>query len=672
MLLSLSFVIQARPLTRLFIVEFEQDTGFPKQNFSVKPDRHTLPENMPNLAGTSGYAEPVPPPDNKRQKTDSYRLRTTFAESVLWQLLYTTQLLVGYELILMSKGTSPCSGSDSWIPVKAVVAVCWLIKSYWNPGSPLFNTIGQQETTFMLAQSDHPFAIITAMYGSGNNQQHQPPASSGQRAPETTIHHRGSFISPIYSDSNDSNRNPQQHSHTLDLNCFVNPCNGICRFRPAFVSRELAKSTLKTHSQQNQPFETLNYPPPIRLQYASGHPFQPQAHQPQTNGIDGNPINNCNNSPSMATWPAYTDHTRPLNDNAGTLRYTPVTNDDLVIVNGLLNLGAHSHPEAIGTSFRLNPLTPPVETSETQQTTGSPQLDQNPPHLSQTDTMRAINSRQVTCGATLVGDDGQERQCGKILKNSNALTDHRKRNHSGKKVCDVTLFPEGGQQQPCGIVFRNAQVLVDHKRRHHGGQKICDVIVFGRDGQQRPCGKVFKNGQTLYYHKRKDHSGEKRCDMTVVREDGQLQLCGTVCKNVLVLKNHKKRDHSRQEICQETVIGKGGQPQPCGIICNNAPSLSLHRRRHHTGQQTCDLIIVGEDGQPQRCGTVCKNAPSLSVHKSRYHTGPQACNLTVVGKNGQPRPCGKVCKNARALYDHKKTHRKREPVDEKQNNEIGP
>ncbi|WOG27110.1 hypothetical protein [Endozoicomonas sp. 8E] len=45
-------------------------------------------------------------------------------------------------------------------------------------------------------------------------------------------------------ESEDGNRSPQQHQHTLGLNCFVYSCHGVCEFRPSADSREPAEWSL--------------------------------------------------------------------------------------------------------------------------------------------------------------------------------------------------------------------------------------------------------------------------------------------------------------------------------------------------------------------------------------------------------------------------------------------
>lgn len=99
LILSLSFICKAEPSTRHFVVELDKNTGSPKQSFSVKPDRRTLPCNPSDMANTESDS----PPDEKPHGLSGFALRTTLIGSITWQWLYATNLLVGYELILTIK-----------------------------------------------------------------------------------------------------------------------------------------------------------------------------------------------------------------------------------------------------------------------------------------------------------------------------------------------------------------------------------------------------------------------------------------------------------------------------------------------------------------------------------------------------------------------------------------
>ncbi|WP_257291668.1 hypothetical protein, partial [Endozoicomonas sp. ONNA1] len=232
LLMTLSVVCQAQTLTRRFVVELEQKTGSPNQNVSITPEQHTLSGTFSDISHTNGDARSDLPSNEKQDRLNGCKLKTTTIESISWQWLCATCLLVGYELILTTKNTPMSSASYSWLPVEFVVTAGWLLKNYWNTYSSSFNAIKQKE----LCQV-HPLAAIITMPGSGNaRQQHSPPESSGQRAQEVTARPAGSFNSFLYSDSADGNGDSQQHLHTLGLDCFVFPCHGLCQFRPSSES----------------------------------------------------------------------------------------------------------------------------------------------------------------------------------------------------------------------------------------------------------------------------------------------------------------------------------------------------------------------------------------------------------------------------------------------------
>uniref|UniRef100_UPI0021490572 ankyrin repeat domain-containing protein n=1 Tax=Endozoicomonas sp. ISHI1 TaxID=2825882 RepID=UPI0021490572 len=237
LLMTLSVVCLAQPLTRRFVVELEQKAGSPSQNVFIKPDHHTLSNTLSDIAHTKGYTESDLPSDQKQRRLNGCEPKTTIIESIPWPRLYGTHLLVGYELILTTKNTPLSSTSYSWLPLEVFVAVGWLLKSYWNIDSPSFNPIKQKE----LCQV-YPLATIITVPGSGNNQQqHSPSESSGQQSQETTARPAGSFNRLLYSDSADGSGGSQQHLHSLGLNCFVSPCHGVCQFRPSSDSSEPAE-----------------------------------------------------------------------------------------------------------------------------------------------------------------------------------------------------------------------------------------------------------------------------------------------------------------------------------------------------------------------------------------------------------------------------------------------
>ncbi|WOG27105.1 hypothetical protein [Endozoicomonas sp. 8E] len=130
----------------------------------------------------------------------------------------------------------------SLLPVEVTVTVVCILKSYWSPYSSLFSPTEQHKTTPILIQMDRPFAIITAMFGSGHiPTKNQLSESSGQQPPQGTTRHTGMLTSPLNSDSGGGSGGSQKHLHTLDLNCYADPCHGVCQFRPSSDNRESAE-----------------------------------------------------------------------------------------------------------------------------------------------------------------------------------------------------------------------------------------------------------------------------------------------------------------------------------------------------------------------------------------------------------------------------------------------
>ncbi|WP_257281462.1 MULTISPECIES: hypothetical protein [unclassified Endozoicomonas] len=503
LLLTCYFVCQAHPLTSRFVVELDQKTGSPNQSFSIKPDQHKLPCNPPDVVDTDGYSKSASLPENKRHKLYSYGVKTTIIVSISWQLLFATHLLVGHKLILTAKDTPLCPSSYSWLLVEMVVIVGWLLKNYWPPDSPLFNLIEEQVTTPILTKWDH--AAITIMLNSAANQQSQQPSeSSGLQAPKTTPSLISSFTGQLYSDSGDGNEGPQQQSHTLGLNCFVFPCNGVCSFRPSPDSIELAEWSLNslesscphlaygqclrcianfdpsdTEDSQQMPFDMLDYLFGMERQSAFGELFESQSH-----GIDDNPANRRNAVCGTAS--------------------------DGVASDGVASDGVASDSMSTETTCSTAP-------------TG-----------------------QLICDTTVIGKNGQPQRSGTVCENATVLAFHKMPAHGGQKTCDMIVIGKDGQPRPCGAVFISTRTLSVHKRNIHSGQKVCDVTVVGDDGKPRPCGKVFKGSQAISDHKRRSHTGPQACDMIVVGEDHQRRPCGMICKNIRALSDHKRRHRKRK------------------------------------------------------------------------------------------------------------------------------
>ncbi|WOG27030.1 hypothetical protein [Endozoicomonas sp. 8E] len=144
---------------------------------------------------------------------------------------------------------------------------------------------------------------------------------------------------------------------------------------------------------------------------------------------------------------------------------------NFAFINGSINL--ESLFEEIGI---FNTLT---HSEKEQTTTESSQLNQSPPHLSQTDSLQALSDQKKgphqtkkTCDVTIIGKDGKPKTCGKVCKNTRVLSDHKGRAHTGQQTCSVSVVGEDGQQRRCGVVCRSASALSKHKRIHRKRKSV--------------------------------------------------------------------------------------------------------------------------------------------------------------------------------------------------------
>ncbi|WP_422139997.1 hypothetical protein [Endozoicomonas sp. ALC020] len=688
MTLSFSVVGQAEFWKGHFIVALELNASCPNLSFSIKRDQPGLPGNPSDIADTNNYAGSDSLAEDKRQREDGYGVQMFLNELISWQWLHATNLLIAYELTLSTRDVPLSYPPFTRLPVDVVVAIGWLLKSYWTPNSLLLNTI-ERQSAVILKKRYQPFSITTVMAGCEHDQQKgQSSESSVQQTPATHICPPGHFTSILFSSSEEGNGDPQQYQHTLDLDCFVYPCNGICKFRPSSESGMLdflnswtddteltygqssylqlanrpsygclshSQTESTGHHQQNSLLEALNNPPAIQLQYTSGQLIR-------THDTDGNRPYNRSSFDGVALDGVALDGVALDGVALDGVALDGVALDgvafDGVTLDGVALDGAALDGLA-PVSMGVRTATALVK-QEACNEIGTMNNDQHwrygmvsESSKAMTEHKKAAHSGQQTCAVTTVGKDGQQQPCGRLFKNVRSLSSHKSKCHGGQKTCDMTVVGEGGQEKSCGTVCRNPEALRTHKRIAHTGQQTCIVIVVGEDGQPRPCGTVCKNKESLISHKSKIHSGQQTCAATVVAEGGQRRPCGKICENAKSLYTHRSLCHSGQQTCVLTVVGEDRQERQCGKVCKNAIALLNHKRSKHARQQTCGVILVSMDGQRRPCGKVCRNPGALQNHKRIAHTGQQTCNLTVVGRDGQTGQCGGVFKNLQSLKSHK-------------------
>ncbi|WOG28484.1 hypothetical protein [Endozoicomonas sp. 8E] len=196
LLILFSVICQAAKLKRSFVVELEQGGDSSIRSFAIKPEQLILSGNPSYIADTHACRGPASPLGDKPHRIGGYGVETFLIGSASWQLIYAASLLVAYRLVLSTNDAALSGKPYSWLPEEALIAVGWLLKSYWNPHSSLFDPMDQ-----MKASQDDPFVITTMMLPGqsqkqNGQQQSQASASSGQQASGSTTHVTGSHPPP--------------------------------------------------------------------------------------------------------------------------------------------------------------------------------------------------------------------------------------------------------------------------------------------------------------------------------------------------------------------------------------------------------------------------------------------------------------------------------------------
>ncbi|WP_448218841.1 hypothetical protein [Endozoicomonas sp. 2B-B] len=484
LLVSLSVICHGESLKRRFVVEFQRGgASSPIQYFSIKSDSNTLSCNQSDIA-------------DKPQGIGGCGLKTTLIESLSWQWVYAISPLVADEFLITN--TAPQFRANLWLSVGSFIAVGWIIKSYWSPDSSLFKSMGQLEASQVDSLAN------TAMMLSGNGQQQgqqqsqqqseQSESSSGQ-ASAYSPQIQGSVTGSLSSDSGGGNEDPEQHQqHTLGLNCFVDSCHGACIFRPSPENSESAELPLN---------------------------------------VEESSTGQTGTTPEQSPYPC---PEFPNNVESQNNSHEPMSQQDPIPVNPTVS----------------------------------------PANAGAANTAR---DRGYECDVILVGQDGEQRPCGKIFWSAKRLSCHKIRFHTGlgagtananrlkTVVCDRPVILRNGRRMPCGKHLRNKKLLSSHKMRYHVEPAFCDLIVCGEDGDQRLCGTVFRDSVQQQSHSQLYHEGEwdirwshpvrsdhiigsHFCDLAVLMDDGVggllRRLCGVIFNTTEELLLHRRTFHQKQ------------------------------------------------------------------------------------------------------------------------------
>ncbi|WP_422412468.1 MULTISPECIES: hypothetical protein [unclassified Endozoicomonas] len=490
LLLPLSVVCGAEELVRPFVAELakDQDTD---QVFSSKRNLNTLLDSSLDIDDTNSYTDPSLLADATSGELNGYGLATTCIETISWQLLYATQLLVAYGLALITHEAPPGSKPDSRLPEEALITVGMLLKSYWNPESLLFNPADEPEAASISTQEDYPFAITTMVLPGKsqkeNGQQSQASASSGQQASGKITRLRRFFAKRL-SRRRDGKEDPEQPQHTYGLDCYVDSCNGVCRFRPPPSGGEMAQAVencpvcldkltdviatpccsqkIDKHCLQKVILSTSQCSCPLCRGNLSSLAQLPDFRSCSEVQRDYNELTTVSSSQTDSSVNT-TQHNR---HNLGPACFVDSCN------GGICRRLPPYHRRRVAEEV-ARPIAPAIffvgTTQHNLHTLGSncPVYPCYgicrllPPYRFETEG-RASSSQRASFAAIT-------RTCGRL-------------------ICRVTRIDEDGQWQLCGRLFRNVVVLVAH-REDHAGERTCSE-----------CEKL--SGRTLWDHVRRDHS----------------------------------------------------------------------------------------------------------------------------------------------------------------------
>ncbi|WP_152557041.1 C2H2-type zinc finger protein [Endozoicomonas montiporae] len=177
------------------------------------------------IISTNCYSGSDTPPEDKPYRPRGlWESLTTVVESVTLQLLYASNEVIGYELLLTLQEDSLSPQPFLWIPVVATVVVGWLSRNRWNPETPLFNQLDEQEFN-----KQHELQIISFMFEPPSNSSHSSMVLFG--TPQPNYPHSLRFYNTWANTHGGSNGGGWQESqHTLGDNCYIGGCWGRCQY----------------------------------------------------------------------------------------------------------------------------------------------------------------------------------------------------------------------------------------------------------------------------------------------------------------------------------------------------------------------------------------------------------------------------------------------------------
>ena len=211
-------------------------------------DRGSLQSKPTEIISTNSYSGSDTPPDDKPYSPRRYWKRlATVVESVSWQLLYASNEVTGYKLLLAFQEDSYQPQPFSWMPVVATVVVGWLTRSNWNPEAPMFNQLDEQATNQqhelqIITLMDNPGGVHSQATGSwGHGWSFDMYSSSAANSYNSFGNYQGGYYG-------DDPGWPITPVHSYGENCYEQPCcfqRGRCIYAPSFLVTSQHKDTCR-------------------------------------------------------------------------------------------------------------------------------------------------------------------------------------------------------------------------------------------------------------------------------------------------------------------------------------------------------------------------------------------------------------------------------------------
>ncbi|WP_187300028.1 C2H2-type zinc finger protein [Endozoicomonas montiporae] len=456
-------------------------------------DMEPLQGKPTEIISTNCYSGSDTPPEDKPYRPRGlWESLTTVVESVTLQLLYASNEVIGYELLLTLQEDSLSPQPFLWIPVVATVVVGWLSRNRWNPETPLFNQLDEQEFN-----KQHELQIISFMFEPPSNSSHSSMVLFDPPQPNYP-HSSRVYNARANTHGGGDGGGWQESQHTLGDNCYIGCCWGRCQYA-------LPNEALVYDNQ----YDTDQYKNIFADGYGQQTYGQANTEKDYTGGTNHSThTENC-------VWVSCLDPTFFFDsDSESTDAATHFTSMNSNSCTTEANSTTPSKSVAI-----VNPsCRTRIDSSHIENTNSS---SRSKVGMNREDEKNHFQCN--ICDRTFVSKNSLYShkshyhsgglicpECREELPSKKALYDHNRSKHTGVQIClvcneelpnkkalDDHNRSEHTEEQTCPVPecckkLPSKKALSNHKSQYHTGKQVCTV-----------CSKTLPNKRALYYHKKK-------------------------------------------------------------------------------------------------------------------------------------------------------------------------